>query len=256
MSGTSAGLAAYKFAFELCPIFLTGGVAKFVPGSVLPIVVLLEALNAPIDLITGGGNFNLDDFFAHFLPQAGSTLIENDIARYPFANQAVAANALIEKPLHISMRMICPAKDDLGVWIKLGTMLLFRAAIAQHNRSGGLYTVATPSFFYTNCIMSDMRDATGGEGHQVQTEWQLDFERPLLTLEAAQSVQNNLMSKLSNGTQLGDDPSWSGGQSGIGQVTPLSPVPAGAGAAGSSVVTATPLAPLPGAGGATGGGLG
>lgn len=248
MSGTSAGRVAYQFAFQLCPIFLTGGVAKFIPGNVLPIVVLTEALNTPISLLTGGGNFNLDSFFANFVPMPGATLIENDIARYPFANQAVAANALIAKPLHISMRMISPARNDFGVWSKLGTMLLLKSTLSQHNRSGGTYTVATPSGFYTNCILLDMRDITGGETKQPQAEWQFDFEAPLLTLEQAQAAQSSLMSKFTDGSQLGN-PSWSDPASAIGQVSPLSPVPAGEQAVGSSVVgpvTSEPLAPLPG----------
>lgn len=246
MSGVSPGLVAFKTTFQLCPIFLTGGIAGQIPGGVLPIIVLTEALNLPTGLAAGSINTELDGFFANFNPIAGGTLIENDIARYPFANQVVAANAQIQKPLHVSLRMVCPAQNELGYVTKLATMTLLQSALVQHNRTGGTYTIATPSFFYTNGLMLSMRDVTGGETHQVQAEWQLDFEFPLLTLQAAQAVQNNLMSKLSNGTQIGSTDSWSGAGSSLGQSSPLSPVPAAAQAGGSQAINAEALSPVPG----------
>jgi hypothetical protein len=239
--------SAWQFAFQVCPIFLTGGIANFIPGSVLPIVVLTEAINLPLGLISGNSDVSsLDNFFAQFIPQAGATLADNDISRYPFANQTIAANALIQKPLHISMRMICPVRQPLGYASKFATMMLLKAALDQHDRTAGTYTVLTPSFPYTNCIRTRMTDVTGGGTHQAQAEWQLDFEAPLLTLQAAQAAQNSLMSKLSNGTQIDGNPSWSDASSATGQTSPLTPVPAGAQATGSSVVTAQNLSPVAG----------
>lgn len=241
MSGISPGFVAFKLGFEICPIFLQGGVAQFVPGGILPIVLLTEAVNLPLGLLTGSENVELDDFFAHYVPIPGATIIANMISEYPFANQAVAANALIASPLDISLRMICPAKGRLGYPAKLATMLLLQNTLSQHNRSGGTYTICTPSYFYTNTIMLEMRDITGGETKQAQAEWQLSFRKPLLTVEAAQTSQNGLMRKLSNGTQIDGQPAWSGADTNIGQPSPLSNVPAGADAVGSSIVTATPL---------------
>jgi hypothetical protein len=245
MSGVNPGLVAFKLAFQLSPIFLTGGVAQFIPGGVLPIIVLTEALNLPLGLIAGGENIELDDFFAHYIPQPGGTLIENQIAQYPFANQAIAANALIQQPLRVSLRMHCPARATLGYAAKLATMLLLQSTLQQHNRTAGTYTIATPSYFYTNCIMTGMRDITGGETHQAQSTWQLDFEQPLLTLQQALAAQNSLMSKLSSGGQVSGQPAWSGADANIGQVSPTTPVAGAPTAAGGSVVSATPP-PSPG----------
>jgi hypothetical protein len=239
-AGFNPGLIAFKLAFQLCPIFLTGGVAQQIPGQILPIILITESINLPLGLLTGGENVELDDFFAHYVPQPGGTLVDNAIAQYPFANQAVAANALIQQPLRISLRMHCPARATLGYAAKLATMLLLQSTIAQHNRTAGTYTIATPSFFYTNCIMVGFRDITGGDTHQAQSVWQLDFEQPLLTVQQALAAQNNLMSKLTGGSQIQGQPAWSGAGTNIGQPTPNTPVPVGSGAAGGQVISATP----------------
>lgn len=238
---------AWQFTFQSSPIFLTGGIANFIPGSVLPIIALTEAINLPLSIFGGTEDVGQDAFFAQWIPVSGGTLADNDIARYPFANQAIAANALIQKPLHIAMRMICPVRTPLGYASKFATMMLLKSALDQHDRAAGTYTIMTPSFPYTNCIRLGMRDVTGGETHQAQAEWQFDFEAPLLTLQAAQAAQNSLMSKLSNGTQINGDPAWSGSGSNIGQTSPLAPLPPGAQAGGSQVVTGQNLAPVAGA---------
>jgi hypothetical protein len=240
--GVSPGLVLFKLAFQLCPIFLTGGVAQQIPGQILPIILLTEAINLPLGLLTGGENIELDDFFAHYIPQPGGTIVDNAIAQYPFANQAVAANALIQQPLRISLRMHCPARATLGYAAKLATMLLLQSTLQQHNRTAGTYTVATPSYFYTNCIMVGMRDITGGDTHQAQSVWQLDFEQPLLTVQQALAAQNNLMNKLTGGAQINGQPAWSGGATQIGQPSPNTSIPVGSSAAGSQVVSATPAA--------------
>ena len=104
----------FKLTYELSPIILTGGIATNIPGGGLPIVSITEALNFTEGLLSGGEDLDLDDFFAHFVPLAGSSLIDQQIAKYPLANQTVAANAVITQPLNISMRMIVAAKDGVG----------------------------------------------------------------------------------------------------------------------------------------------
>jgi len=232
MSGYSPGLFAYRMGFQLCPILLTGGIADFVPGNILPITLFTEALN----LAFTGGSIGPDDFFANYQPQPGSTIIDNQVAVYPFANQAVAANAQIAQPLQISLRMICPVRDPGGYAAKLVTMIALQSTLDQHNRSAGTYTIATPSFFYTDCIMTGMRDISGAESHQAQWVWQLDFLKPLLTLEQAQQAQNSLMAKLTSGQQTSDNPSWSGADAQVGSISPLAPTQPAASAAGSSIV--------------------
>ena len=216
------GALAYKFAFQLCPIFLSGGIASLIPGQYLPIIALTEALNLPLGLISGSENIELDAFFANYIPQPGATIIDNQVAEYPFANQAVAANALIQMPLMVSMRMICPARNTLGYAAKTATMLLLQTALQQHNQRSGTYTIITPSYFYTNCIMLRMTDVTSGQGgHQAQVEWQMEFRQPLLTAAAAAAAQNSLMSKLTSGGQINGDPVWSGANTSTGSVSPL-----------------------------------
>src|ERR1017187_8109278 len=157
--GISPGLAAFKLSFQLAPIILTGGIASAIPGGMLPLLAITEALNFTEGLPSGGNNLDdLDGFFATFHPLPGATLIDQQIGQYPFANQAVAANPVIAQPLSISMRMICPARDEAGYAIKLATMLALQSTLKQHNSQGGTYTVATPSFFFTDTVMTAMRD--------------------------------------------------------------------------------------------------
>jgi hypothetical protein len=59
------------------------------------------------------------------------------------------------------MLMIVPVRQPGGYWSKLATMTALRNSLVQHNRAGDLYTIATPSYFYTNCVMTALRDASG-----------------------------------------------------------------------------------------------
>src|SRR5262249_8952902 len=141
--GISPGLDAYRLTFEISPIVLTGGLAGSFGGA-LPIIALTETLNFTAGLLSGGADLSLDDFFAHFYPLPGSTLVDNRFGEYPFANQAVAANARIAQPLIVSLRMVCPVKAEGGYALKLATMTALKAALALHEGMGGTYTVATP----------------------------------------------------------------------------------------------------------------
>lgn len=242
----SPGLVAFKLAFQVSPIILTGGVAELIPGGMLPIIAITEAINFATGLLSQGTTPDLDSFFAVYEPMAGATLVDNDFGKYPFANQAVAANAVIANPLVISLMMHCPVRDSFGYASKLATMMALQATLAKHNASGGTYTIATPSFFYTNCLMAGMRDASKGESKQRQSSWQLDFVKPLLTLEQAAQAQNSLMSKITGGVALpsvGGALAWSGLAPTLGTPTSLagtSIVPSTAGAPGASVAGFAP----------------
>lgn len=235
----SAGQAAYKLSFQLAPIFLVGGVASTIPGGILPLLSITEAINFTTGILSGGSpDLDLDSFFANFQPQPGSTLIDNQIGHYPFANQAVAANAIIAQPLFISMLMLCPVGRGGGYLSKVATMMALQATLKQHNTSEGTYTVATPSFLYTNCIMTSMKDVSNAQTKQVQMAYQMDFTKPLLTLEDAEQAQNNLMSKISNGTQIDGQPAWSGVGSNTGSTISAqnpSVTPASSNTAGGTV---------------------
>lgn len=238
----SASLDAFKLTFQVSPIILTGGIAGAVPGGMLPIIALTEAANFVDGLLSGGSDLSLDDFFGAFEVVPGGKLISQEIAKYPSANQFVAANAVIAQPLTVSMKMIAPVRNASGYALKLATMTALATALAQHNASGGTYTVATPSYFYVNALLKEMTDL-GEEGSaQKQVSWQFDFEQPLLTLSQVDAAQNLLMSKLSGGTAVvpGADGSipWSGLSPTVGAPPSLaapSLIPSSSGAGGAGV---------------------
>lgn len=195
---------------------MSGGIASFMPGGMLPLSSITEAINFPLGLT--GNSLPFEDFFANFVPISGGTLIEQEVARYPFLNQVTAANAVIGQPLHIAMLMICPAKSDFGYYTRLAIISALQAALVLHNGNGGTYMVATPSYIYPNCIMRRMSDVSSGLSKQPQTAWMIEFEQPLLALTpggaiASQSSMLQLLSSL--GFVDASSLSWSGAFSSI-----------------------------------------
>lgn len=196
-----AAAVAYDLAFQVSPIILVGGIAANTLGGMLPIIALGgQALSALQGAVSTG--INADAFFARYMPIPGSTLVNQQIATYPFANQATASNSTIQQPLTISLRMIAPVKDNAGYLTKLATWTALQNSLVAHNAAGGLYTVATPWFIYTNCLLQSITDTTGGEGHQQQIMAQWDFVQPLVTQAQATATFNGLMSKLSSGASV------------------------------------------------------
>jgi hypothetical protein len=182
MSG-SVGSVAFTLAFQLSPIILCNGIATSIPGGVLPIIAITEAVNFPLGLLSGSVSADLDSYFAYFQPLPGSTLGDNQIGSYPFANQAVAGNAIIQQPLTVSMLMVCPTQSNYLA--SLGIMMALQATLQQHDQTGGTYTVITPKMFYPNMIRTRMVDVSTASSKQAQNTYQIDFVQPLLTLEAA-----------------------------------------------------------------------
>jgi hypothetical protein len=235
----SPGLVAWKLAFQLSPIILTNGIATGMPLNSLPILVFTQTASFIGGILSGASDIeNLDGFFANFQVLPGSTLVKNDLGRYPFANQQVAANAVIGQSLNVSMRMICPARDTGGYILKLATFSALKKALLSHTTGGGTFTVLTPSYIYTGCILLALTDVSGAHDKQVQTEYRWDFEQPLLSLEGALSAQNLAMNKITAG--LSTDGSLSGLSASTGLLSTIgSLVP---GSIGSSA--AAPPAPL------------
>lgn len=236
---SSSGAAQFKLTFEISPIVLTGGIAQNMPGGGLPIISILGGS------ATDTSQLSLDAAFAHFIPLPGMTLIDQDIGQYPFANQNVAANAVIAKPLSVSYRMIVPVKPPFTYNDKLSIMQTLASTLAKHNNNGGLYTCATPSGYVENCVMLRMVDigAGGGDTAQAQTMWQLDFWKPLITQADADQAQSALLNKLSNGTQIQGQPAWSGLNNTVGNPNSgaqPSAVPAGQSVGGSGITGASP----------------
>jgi hypothetical protein len=205
-ASAAAYRAQYNLAFQVSPIILQGGIAASAQGGLIPIIQLYGQTG----LLAPGAS--VDDFFAQYLPLPGGTLISNAVGTYPFANLTVAANAVIQQPLTLSMLMIAPVNRAGGYLTKLSTFTALQGSLQLHNASGGTYIVATPAFVFTNLIMTAMTDVTHGEGTQQQIEWQLDFIAPLLTLEAAAAAQSNLMAKVTGGGKIVGTPAWSGNQ--------------------------------------------
>lgn len=240
---SSAARTAWQLAFQSSPIALSGGLFSSVPGLIVPILAFTEAINFPLGLLSGGDAGNPDNFFAQFEPVSGATIIDQQLGRYPFANQAIAANATIAQPLTFSMRMTCPVRDSFGYYERFAVITALQYALTQHNTLGGVYHVLTPSYLYTNCILKTMRDASSGQTKQPQHAWMLDFEQPLLTLSQAQSAQNSLFSMFTNAvnpatTSPSGLAAQLGGSTGIASPS-LIP-------AGSSSISVTALSPLPG----------
>jgi hypothetical protein len=234
---SSLGQAAFQLAYELSPIFLTNGAATNMPGGLFPIISITEAANFVAGVLSGA-EISLDNFFAHFRPLPGAGLINQNIAHYPFANQAVAANATIQNPLRISLLMTCPVRNELGYPLKLATMTALQTVLQQHNASGGTYTVITPSYYYTNCLLSNLTEVGDSDGKQVQVNWRWDFEQPLLTQQSAQQAQNSLLNKISGGAKIEGNPSWSGLSQSVGQTPSIaapSVVPAASGVPGAGI---------------------
>jgi hypothetical protein len=194
MSG-STGRTLYQLGYEISPIILVGGIAEASFG-ILPIVALTEGPNALSSILSGKNPFNLDNFFAHFAPVPGSTLVNYNIGTYPFANQSVAANAIIAEPLTISMRMNIPVNRRGGHTAKLATMTILQTLLQQHAELGGLYTILTPAAIYTSCILTRLTDVSSGDSPIPQNAYQFDFIKPLVTLQAAYGAQSSLINRV------------------------------------------------------------
>jgi hypothetical protein len=192
MSKPSAAVA-YQLAFECSPIILTGGVAQFL-GGMLPIIAITESLNFFDGLLGGSADTGLENFFAHFEPAPGASLLVNEYGRYPFANQSVAANAVIGQPLKVSMKMTAKINGMFG---RLAIMSALQKTIELHSNLGGTYTVVTPSYIYTNCLLNNLV-CVSDVGSKSQVIWQWDFEQPLLTEQCAAVAYNGMMGNIAN----------------------------------------------------------
>ncbi|HQT24969.1 MAG TPA: hypothetical protein PLK99_00020 [Burkholderiales bacterium] len=174
----------------------------------LPIIALVGQLASFAQGAVTTGGISASDFFAIFTPLPGSTVINNAVATYPFANQQVAGNAMIEQPLNVSLLMTAPVKDTGGYLSKLAIFTALRNSLQAHVNAGGTFHVATPSYLYTDCLLTSMADVTGGDTKQQQIQWQLDFIKPLVTTQSAAAALSGLLSKISAGQKV-TSPAWS-----------------------------------------------
>ena len=225
---------AFQLFFEISPILLNGGIATAIDGYSIPIVALTQSagfssllggsgtlstvLSIASDiasLLSGGFPDSLDEFFAHWQPMPGGTLLDLQFAQYPLANQAVAANAMIVQPLRVTMLMKAPAGTAGGYVGKYTTISALKNTLTQHALLGGYYTVVTPALAYTNMLLERIRDVSSGDDRQVQNAWAFDFFQPLITQQQAQGALNALMQNLNNNTPIDGQPGNSGPQNSI-----------------------------------------
>lgn len=209
----SATSEIFALANQASPIILTNGIAKAV-GGYMPIITITEAvgLRDIASLITTGST--PQQYFANFRPVSGSTLMKNEVAMYPFFTQQIAANAQIQQPLNVSMLMVSPAGQGTSFPTKLATMSAMKSLLDVHTNLGGTYIVVTPSWIYTNCLLTQISDVSTDETNQTQWAYQWDFVQPLLTFPGFNTVESAATSLLtSGGTFLPDASgglSWSG----------------------------------------------
>jgi hypothetical protein len=185
---TTVSQTAFELAYEISPIYL---VNPLVPIPV-PLITLTEMFDIP--------GIENGEFFAHFKPLSNGTLEEWQIAEYPFANLTMAANAVIQMPLKISMLMVCPAQTGGGYTLKQAQLTALKLGIDTHIQSGGTFTILTPAYTYTNCLLTSLRDITPPSEKQVQIIYQWDFVQPLITTSAVSAIASNLIQGITNGT--------------------------------------------------------
>jgi hypothetical protein len=194
-----------QLSFQVCPIVLTGGIASQVPGGIMPMLSYLYASGSALELPYLSGD--LDDAFGAFNVLPGGTLYSATIGKYPFANQWVAANAIINEPLTISVIMDAPMRNPKSAGIavssawemKIAVMAGLQAALARHGNEGGTYTVITPAFAYVDLVLTALTDNSRGNNSLPQNAWRFDFEKPLVTTVDAQGAVSQLLQKITVG---------------------------------------------------------
>lgn len=205
--------ADFQLSYQVCPIVLVGGIAG---TGVLPIANLLNPSAASGGFTTSSTGAVVESStpvardaftFGSFRILPGGTLMDNENAKYPLATMSVAANAIITMPLRFAIEMVTPASADVTFSQRLSIFTSLKNVLDNHISAGGYFNVATPSYIYTGCLLLNLVDASDvPDGAQVQTRWVWNFEKPLITLEQAQAVVNNAMSKVTGQTYNAGDP--------------------------------------------------
>ncbi|MXV44320.1 hypothetical protein GS501_04575 [Saccharibacter sp. 17.LH.SD] len=199
----NVGRTTFKLGYQISPLILTGGVAEKMGGAV-PIIVYTQAVALLNGLVAGGisgklEGYDLDSMWCHWSPMSGATLVDNSIAEYPYANQSVAANAMVVNPLTLSMQMICPPSGAGAMATKLATLQSLQVILNKHAQLGGAYIVITPGQVYTGMLLTRVSDTTPNPTAAAASQFQFDFTRPLTQKSENVQKQSTLMKKLSGG---------------------------------------------------------
>ncbi|HDG1664210.1 TPA: hypothetical protein PFE10_003123 [Kluyvera ascorbata] len=211
----------YQLGFEISPVILCGGIAQAIPGGMMPIVALTQSASFVTGLLSGASNLtNMDKYFCHWRAAQGGTMLDYEIGRYPFANQTVAANALLAMPLQISLIMDAPVNENTGAMTKLVTLSALQAALQAHANLGGTFIVATPALIYSGCILKSVRDVTGGGGSDPtpQRQWLWSFEQPLVSEKQSDRAVNTFLNKIGAGDKITDG-AWTSTANALGNTS-------------------------------------
>ena len=101
------------------------------------------------------------------------------------------------------MLMYCPANSSTSLaGIKLGIMALVQATVQNHVQLGGTFTIVTPAYVYTDCLLTGITDVSTEETLQAQWAYQWDFIQPLLTNESPSLLNGIYRSINSGGTNV------------------------------------------------------
>ena len=218
------GLPAFQRSYEIAPIILVGGIASNLPDGAMSILSLTEGAEVT--------KADPDDYFAHFKVLPGGSLQDWGIAEYPFANMVMAANAVIQNPLRVSLEMLVPVKgapatsnNQRAYTLKQSRMTALKIMLDAHITQGGFFTVATPAYTYIDCLLVGLRDISSGGDKQVQLAYQWDFVQPLITQQAATSTLNNAYNKINGGLPTSTPLTNSGVQNTTGNTGGQSPPP-------------------------------
>jgi hypothetical protein len=165
---------------------------------------------------------DLDNAFGAFNVLPGGSLVTQSISKYPFANQFVAANAVIREPITVSVIMDAPMRGPKAFATKLRVMTTLKGILDKHNNLGGTYIILTPAYLYTNMVMTSLTDNSRGNNSLPQNAWRWDFERPLIALEDLQQALNSFTTKMQNQVPTSSNTSGisTGDQTGQTQLVP------------------------------------
>lgn len=218
-------LSDFQNTFQIAPIYLVAGIAGQGQTSIDTILNPLASgvtyggtgsastgsgattvAGASISSSSGSSSASTD-VFGVFTVLPGGTLIDNEIAHYPLANQATAANAVITNPLRISVEMLAPAYEAIPFSLKRTIFTALKSTLDQHTALGGYYMVYTPAFTYNDCLLETLVDASEDErGGQPQVRWVWTFEQPLITVQQSQAAQAQAAARITNGNYNSGDP--------------------------------------------------
>lgn len=195
----------FRRDYQLAPIMLVGGIAdKVTPNGTMTVLTLTE----------GSENVNYateSEYFAHFKPLPGGTIVDFSPAEYPYASLNMAANAMVQNALNFSMLMECPPRSGKNSYPSVQAIITrIQTQLKAHILAGGTFTVATPGVIYANCLLKTLRDASSAGDRTVQNAWVWEFTQPLITQQGAFESFNGLYNKIANGLPTSNPPTNSG----------------------------------------------